>query len=39
MGAFWEEKKVRTVELQQFGSLRGVKCHFLNIGVKVQMGE
>jgi hypothetical protein len=35
MGAFWE-KKVKIVELQQFRSLGGggVKCHFLNIGVK-----
>jgi hypothetical protein len=36
MGAFWG-KKVKMVELQQFGSFGGgggggVKCHVLNIG-------
>jgi hypothetical protein len=33
MGHFGKKKKkVRMVELQQFGSFGGIKCHVLNIG-------
>ena len=33
--AFWEEKKVKVVELPQFETLGGgVKCHILNFGSK-----
>jgi hypothetical protein len=39
MRAFWEKKKeVKMVKLQQFGSLREVKCHFLNTGCQSAIG-